>query len=284
MTVHLHQSYWTAPVALEPHHRDDMHRLSVAVNWPHRPEDLAFLLALGRGFIARDEIGRPLGSGMVFPYGAEMAMIGMMMTHPRLQAGGLGALILDSLSDLAGTTRLRLNATKEAHHLYRSAGFEDFGRVTQYQGLVDKVPEQPAIGLREATVADHDRIIELDARRFGVARPTVIKALLHVSDTLVATDKAGVTGFAMCRLFGRGHVIGPLSATSNTQACALIAPILAAHAGGFVRLDADVRHEALGRFLNAAGLESYDTVFPMARGWTPSEDAHVYVLAGQALG
>jgi hypothetical protein len=57
--------------------------------------------------------------------------------------------------------------------------------------------------------------------------------------------------------------------------------------GRFLRLDADARHGGLARFLNASGLDSYDTVVPMTKGpaYGPeAAPAHVYALASQALG
>lgn len=284
--VHLHQSYWTSPAPLAPDHRDGMHKLAVSVNWPHRPEDMAFLLSLGEGYIATDEIGRPLGAGMVFSYGPEMAMIGMMMTHPKLQSGGLGAHILKLLTQQAGTDRLRLNATRSAHRLYRAAGFVETGLVHQYQGVVT-TPPRPATDLRPATVDDFPQIAELDRRTFGAARGPVLQSLFDTSDVVVLTDGATVTGYAFCRLFGRGRVIGPMSAPDEDAAAGLAGYFLSKHQGAFMRLDADARHKALETFLNGAGLATYDRIIPMQRGGATGPEGaadKVYALASQALG
>jgi hypothetical protein len=255
------------------------------VNWPHRPEDITLLLELGDGFIASDEIGRPLGAGMVFSYAPDVAMIGMMMTHPKLQAGGLGAHILDELPKLVDTDVFRLNATRSAHRLYRSAGFLEAGAVTQYQGMVGAVPKVPDMALRPANDADFETVVALDRAAHGVSREGVLRALWPMSSTTLLSDGSRVTGFAMCRLFGRGRLIGPLIAPDESAAIALAQAFLLGKKNLFFRLDAETRFGVLGQFLNAAGLESYDRVIPMTRGGAdriPPDG--VFALASQALG
>ena len=62
-------------------------------------------------------------------------MIGMMITHPKLQAGSLGREILAKIERGLVDRRLRLNATRSAWPLYQSVGFRETGTVVQYQGL-----------------------------------------------------------------------------------------------------------------------------------------------------
>jgi hypothetical protein len=261
--------------------------MAVSVGWPHRPEDMDALLTLGQGYLANDEIGRPIGSGMVFAHSPELAMIGMMMTHPKLQAGGLGDHILTALMADAGTARLRLNATRAAHRLYRNAGFVDQGVVHQYQGILRGALPAQGAGIRPATAADFAALAELDLATFGAPRPALLDWLWRVSTSVVLTQQGTVTGFAMASRFGRGQVIGPLSAPSEGEAIALIAHLAAPFEGRFVRLDADARHTELGAALNAHGLLTYDRVFPMTRGGASGPEAapdRVYALASHTLG
>lgn len=284
----LHNSYRTRLGTLQLTDVQGFHGLSVAVNWPHRPQDIAFLLGLGTGFIARDEIKRPVGAGMCFAYTEQAAMIGMMMTHPKLQSGGLGREILSALEAQMGARALRLNATKSAWRLYHAAGFSETGRVVQYQGIsrgAPRVAKPP--GIRPLTAEDVPAIEQLDARVFGAVRREVLETVREASDCYVMERDGQVSGFAMCRAFGRGHLIGPLIAASDTDAIALADMFLSEHAGCFVRLDADARHTALGEHLNARGLETYDTVVPMTKGahfGPESAQGYVYALVSQALG
>ena len=288
LDYHLHHSYWTRLQQLCSADAGDLHSLSVSVNWPHRPQDMAFLLAQGGGLIARDQIGRPLGAGMSFEYGPDAAMVGMMMTHPKLQAGGLGREILNALEAALDGRNLRLNATKSAWRLYRAAGFRETGSVVQYQGISQRL-SAPSVrsGLRAARPEDLPSILNLDSHVFGAPRHDVITRVFAASDCYVIEDAGQVTGFSKCRPFGRGHVIGPLIAASMTDAAALSDVFLAQHAGEFVRLDADARHADLGEHLNKRGLETYDTVVPMSKGvhfGPENADDYIYALTSQAIG
>lgn len=286
---HLHQTYWTNLKRLSGADVDDFHGLSVTVNWPHRPQDIDMLLRLGQGYIARDSIARPLGAGMWFDYENDAAMISMMITHPKLQTGGLGSEVLAAIEVQLDGFRVRLNATRSAWRLYRSTGFRDTGNVVQYQGIVRSDDQEPtmALGVRAADLGDLSAIRALDGNVFGAKRDDVLAQIFARSQTYVMEDAGQITGFAMCRIFGRGHVVGPLIAGSEADAIALVRVFARDHANEFLRLDADARHSELGRYLNSVGLETYDTVVAMTKGthFGP-EDAveHVYALASQALG
>jgi GNAT superfamily N-acetyltransferase len=286
---HLRESYWTQLEPLKSSNVADLHQLSVAVSWPHRLQDLEILLSLGQGVIAPDAIGRPLGSGMSFSYGNNATMIGMMMTHPKLQAGGLGRYILDEIeSGLAGR-RLRLNSTRSGLRLYMSAGFRETGNVVVlYQGMMK--PQQDSVSgsnIRTAGLEDTAAIFALDRRVFGADRAAVLSRLLEISEARVIFEDEEITGFALCRPFGRGYVVGPMVAGSEVDAKSLVSSLAADYAGQFLRLDVDERHKDLGQLLNAMGLEKYDTVIPMTKGqaYGPENSPdHVYALASHTLG
>ncbi len=285
---HLHESYWTRLEQLESSDAEDLHRLSLAVSWPHRLQDIKMLLNLGQGVIARDTILRPLGTGMSFSYSTDSAMIGMMMTHPRLQAGGLGRYILTEIEAGLAGRRLRLNATRSAWRLYQSAGFRETGTVVQYQGLT-RPQAAPVLrsNIRAAQIEDIPSILALDRQVFGADRAAVMSRLPDLSVCRVIVEGTQITGFAMCRPFGQGHVIGPMVAGSEADAKSLVSSFVTDHAGQFLRLDADARHKDLGQFLNAMGLANYDKIIPMTKGqaYGPENSPdHVYALASHTFG
>lgn len=284
---HLHQTYWTKPETLSHADVADFHRLSVSVNWPHRPQDIEMVVDLGQGFFARDRINRPIGAGMWFEYEQDAAMIGMMMTHPKLQAGGLGGEILSAIEKRIAGRRLRLNATAAAYQLYRSVGFADCATVIQYQGTLRLGTPRSLPGLRDVHAADLPAILALDRAVFGASRGHVITMVFERSQTLVLEEAGQVTGFAMCRPFGRGHLIGPLIAETEEAAIALVSTLAQPHDGDFLRLDADARFTGLRDFLNATGLETYDKVVAMTKDThfgPENADGAVYALASQGLG
>ena len=266
-----------------------LHELTVAVFWPHRAHDLDVFLSLGQGYIALDEIGRPIGSAMYFTMGSDFAMCGMMVTTPRLQALGAGRRLLRRiLTDCEGRD-LRLSATKSGYSLYESAGFEPDFTIWQQQGKVRPfyLPEPVAgLTLRDLAPQDHAAIHALDSQAYGAHRPEVVEAMLALSTGMVVERDGALCGFAMMRPFGKGMVIGPVVAEDDQMAMQLCAPLIQQCEGHFVRMDTPQQSEHFKAFLSAAGMGVFDTVTEMHMGGfrRATENVQIYGLASHSLG
>ncbi|GAU84459.1 GNAT family N-acetyltransferase [Bosea sp. BIWAKO-01] len=264
------------------------HQLSIAVAWPHRPEDWRLVFEVGYGLIACDRIGRALGTAMWWPFGEHFATIGMVITSPRLQARGAGRRLMDTIFEQSGQRDLRLNSTREGYRLYRSLGFEPIGRVFQHQGRVEDA--SPAIDstitVRPVVVDDLDAIARLDAMAYGADRTRVIKTLMLQSIGTIHERNGEAVGFALCRPFGRGHVVGPIVAEDDSTAIALTRPHVQAHEGGFLRVDTAMEQGQFGGFLESCGMMIHDTVTTMIRGNNHAARGtmRTFGLINQALG
>lgn len=274
---------------------DRLHALSIAVGWPHRAEDWQLLREVGHGFVALDEIDRVLGSAMWFPHGPSFATIGMVITSPRLQTNGTGLWLMQHLFRACGSgLDFRLNATRAARRLYLSLDFVRERTVYQCQGTAlpagDPPPLPEGASLRPLTAGDLGAATALDARAFGVPRTHLLRRLQACSQGhgLFRADR--LAAFALCRRFGRGHVVGPVVAASEADAIAVLAPHVRAHAGGFLRLDTPLKGGSFAAFLARSGLPVFDTVLTMSRGRRLLEHeaaaggARTFALAAQALG
>jgi GNAT superfamily N-acetyltransferase len=245
-----------------PEDRALLHELTVGVFWPHRTDDLDLFIALGDGYLAIDEIGRAMGSSMYYTAGADFAMLGMMVTAPRLQTLGTGRWLMRRvMADCAGRD-MRLSATRSGYRLYESEGFVPFSTIWQRQGVARSIylPDPaPGVSLRALSPADEAAVAEKDGE---------------------------IRGYALARKFGRGVVIGPLVAEDDAMAMMLAAPLIQRHEGEFVRLDSPVESEHFGAFLAAAGMGVYDTVTEMyfGRQRRPLDGAQLYGLAAHSLG
>ena len=266
-----------------------LHQLAVSVAWPHRSRDLRLLMSLGRGYLALDEIERVLASGMYFEMGEDFAMLGMMITAPRLQTFGAGRWLLDRILADCGGRDLRLNATRAAYRLYESAGFVPVATVHQRQGMVGEgpLPEGgPTCPVRTLQASDLAALPALDQVAFGAERRAVLEALFAVSEGTVALRDGVPAGFALIRDFGRGRVIGPVVAEDEAMAMALIAPLVTRHRGQFLRIDTACDSPTFFAFLDAAGLDAFDTVTQMRLGKQRGGDGSVrtFGLAAHTLG
>ncbi|MBP2307602.1 GNAT family N-acetyltransferase [Azospirillum melinis] len=269
-----------------------LHALSISVGWPHRAEDWQFVREVGHGFVALDEIDRVLASAMWFPHGDDFATIGMVMTSPRLQALGVGDWLMKRVLSASAGRTYRLNATRAALALYRSLGFIGHRTVFQCQGEARRSGHAaPAPAVRQLEAADLAAVTALDERAFGISRAGLMARLFEQSVGYGLDRDGALVAFALCRPFGRGHVVGPAVAGTDEDAIAVIQPHVDEHDGRFLRLDTHLDEGPFPLFVARSGLRIHDTVLSMSLGApltdpsTRAPDRPVtYALATQALG
>ncbi|MDG4906225.1 GNAT family N-acetyltransferase [Mesorhizobium sp. WSM4898] len=272
-----------------------LHALSLSVGWPHRAEDWQFLRESGQGFVALDEIGRALGSAMWFPHGANFATLGMVITSPRLQTQGAAQWLMKRIFDRIPGRDLRLNATRAARRLYLSLDFQPEKTVYQCQGIAREPtagrPTEAHGSVRTLDAGDVAAAIALDAAGFGVRRTALVEKLFGQSAGYGLFDGNKLTAFALCRPFGRGHVIGPVVAGSDPDALAVVRPHVADHSGYFLRIDTHMDNGEFAAFLSHSGMPVFDTVLTMSKGKCLADFSDggsarpkTYALASQTLG
>lgn len=262
------------------------HRLSSAINWPHRIDDWRFVASVGGGFVAEHE-GRVVGTALRWKYGSDTASLGMVIVAPEYQGFGIGRALMTRVLDDLGTRMTQLIATRDGRPLYEKLGFVARDTVGQHQGAAFQPPLLAlAAGerLRPIGVSDEPKLIDLATRACGLDRGEVLPALLEVADGIALDHNDEVTGFALFRRFGRGYAIGPVVAPDVHRAKALISHWLAQYAGMFVRVDSLIGGE-LSDWLVQMGLVRVDTGTVMTRNGTPRPDVemHQFALINQAL-
>lgn len=277
-------SYDVSIAQMRPEDVPNLHELSVAVRWPHRPADWRHLIAIGQGFVARDELDRIVASIMWFPLDENFASIGMAISSPRLQKLGAGRWLAEHIGNQTGKRNLLLNATKDSLRLCLDSGFEVVQPVYHINGIVEASPAV-TLPIDTLTANDYKAVTALDASALGAKRPHIMKSLLAVSQGTIIRKGGKVNGFALCRKFGRGWVIGPVVAETEEQAIALIQPLLKTHVGEFVRFDTTLEQGMLRQYLLESGLKLHETVTRMTRGTIPESQgsAKMIALASQAL-
>ncbi|MGX1741677.1 GNAT family N-acetyltransferase [Bosea sp. NPDC055353] len=275
-----------------------LHALSVSVGWPHREGDWQMLLDLGQGLAAVDEIGRVVGTVMWLRYRPDFAMVCMLITLPRLQEQGAGSWLMEKAHELNPGVVFGLTATREAKRLYRSLGYGYEQKVLRCQG--EAAPDALNPGkitpfartegsLRALQAEDHDGLLRLDCAAIGLDRSAVFGSLLPVSQGHVLIRNEEIVAFALCRPFGRGHVIGPVIAATEADAVAVSRPYVEVHAGRFLRADTPACNTAFTNFLVASGMQIHDSATSMGLGraaYMPSIPGgpRRIALASQALG
>lgn len=262
-------------------------KLAQAVQWSHRLEDWQFHHRLGRGWVASDDDNPMLGTATWWSYGEHYGSVGLVLVDGSQQGRGIGRRLMETIIDDAGSRSLQLVATQAGLKLYQQCGFREVGFIQQRQAILSSTIEQPSSNavLRELTADDLDGLRTLDAAAFGAPRHDLMQHLLTVGAGFVASLDGKPAGFVIKRQAGRGTLIGPVVADSESLAIALVAKALNS-SSGFVRIDIPSNPEQLAHWLDSIGLASVDTVTAMRRGDSPNTNSGVrtYALVSQAFG
>lgn len=261
--------------------------LTAVFQWPHRLEDWAMMVELGRGLVAERD-GRLVGTILYWSFGPDAAALGLVGVAPELQGQGIGRRLMQAALSELGQRAIVLHATEAGAPLYEQLGFASRGRVRQHQGAAFQAglaPLHAGERLRPVGRSDPAELARLDHAACGMDRQDLLAALLKVGTGVVLDCDGEARGFAVLRRFGIGQVIGPVAAPDAGGARALIGHFLASSPGQFIRIDVP-EDSGLCPWLQELGLADVGPVIRMVRGALPSVDGQVrcFALAGQSFG
>lgn len=258
--------------------------LSQEMGWPYRLEDWEVALDLGEG-LALESGGNVIGTAMWWPYGETHASAGMIIVAKAAQGRGHGALLMDALLAAAQSRTITLNSTAGGFALYERRGFVTVGTIQQHQGVPTQQHRAPPSSLvRTMTASDAEAVARLDREATGWTRPKTLRKLAQIATGHVLQRDGAPRGYAFCRLFGRGQVIGPVVAENLDDARALIEAALAPLGSSFVRIDTAASTQ-LGPWLESIGLAQVGEATTMVLGpQTPATGpARMFALANQSF-
>ncbi|HEY8707166.1 MAG TPA: GNAT family N-acetyltransferase [Burkholderiaceae bacterium] len=254
--------------------------LVVQSGWNQTAQDWAIFSRHGSICAVRDAQGRIIASGAVLPMGDTAAWISMILVAPEARGQGLGRRVFEHcLREVQDAHRTAmLDATPAGEHIYSQFAFASLWRLTRWQ-------RDAAPGPVPAPRSDKfslDTLAALDAEALGFSRRAVLADLLAREGTRVARNPRG---FAIVRTGRIAHHIGPLLATDETAAAALLRDI-APSVPGRVFVDVPDARPALRLQLSAAGFTPQRGFVRMALGeQAPTgQTAFIHAVAGPEFG
>ncbi|MBT2325908.1 GNAT family N-acetyltransferase [Variovorax paradoxus] len=271
------------PFATE--HLEGALQLSQEMSWPYRLEDWAFALELGQGFVLRNGAGTVIATAAWWAYGEDHASAGMIIVAKAAQGRGHGARLMEALLAAAHPRTITLNSTAEGLALYERRGFVRIGVIQQHQGFPDERHQPPPASLvRAMAPSDVEAVARLDRQATGWARRQMLDRLIQAGDSDVLVRDGEPRGYAISRLFGRGHVVGPVVAESAADARTLIEAALARLGQVLVRVDTAATSQ-LGDWLESVGLRQVGDATTMVKGphIPPAGPARMFALANQSF-
>lgn len=259
--------------------------LSAEAGWNQAPEDWTLFLERGTVFGLSGADGRPVATGAILPYENTFAWIGMVLVTAARRRARLGTRILEMCCAAVTQRQLVavLDATPAGEQVYRPLGFEPIFGLTRWQGEGGGRATAPS-GVRPMTEADLRAAAAIDADVFGARRPFLLDNFFRRVPHLALMTESG-DGFALARTGRIATQIGPIVATNETTAAALLEAALAAAAGP-VFLDLCDRWTGLVDQLKQRAFTVQRPFLRMAlRHRTPFGDAaRTFVIAGPEFG
>lgn len=283
-------------VQLHTHDIPSLVELSATLGWDYSTEDLTTIFASGIAYGHKTETGQLLSSAAVFPYGPELASLGMVMVDPEHRRKGLGQTatqkVMESLPDK--NTPIMLVATQQGYPMYEKMGYRTIGTLHKfiaetYQPHEDEQQiDLTGYQIQHLTHDNFAEILRLDTDSLGTDRKTFLQARLNQSQTgviLRRTKDNTAAGFALSIPGTAVTILGPVTAPNPTLAFALI-DHLARQTTAPLRIDIPSEQTALIEKLPAHGftLQTQPPVMLWNAEHLPPRNNTLFGIAAQAFG
>ncbi len=226
---------------------------------------------------------------IVMTYGTDLAWIGMVVTHPDYRRQGLAQRMMEVGLDYAqkrGLSTIMLDASAMGYPLYVKLGFRPLYKIEVFEGEVT-TPDHTDLsrGVRTISAADIPGIIDLDARIFGVQRPTMIYDLVQTGQGWVIGDAANIEGYLIAKPSNQSISIGPWYHANPEGAEALFTQAIAASPQVNFKVHIPETNSASKQIASRYGLQYNRSVTRMVlSGKPPGEMNRQYSVAALATG
>lgn len=261
---------------------------SIGEGW--NPGDLDIITghaADPRGFFLGRLDGKPVASISAVRYGAGFGFLGHYIAQEAVRGQGYAIqLWRQAMEHLAGRN-IGLDAGAELQPRYRGSGFRHAWNHIRYEGVAT-VDETPAgIELVEGRTIAFDRLLNYDRRFFPAPREAFLSLLVTLPTHLsVAALRDGeLVGFGVVRSSYGGRRIGPLYASSDDVALAILNHLAAFDPSSRLTIDVPDVNGAAIEVVERLGLEPTAEYARMYTGGIPALDlAGIFATGSLELG
>ncbi len=233
-------------------------RLKTLARWNQTEADWTQCLQMSpEGCLGLVQNGTLQGTAVVVRYAPDTCWIGMVLVDPDVRRMGLGTRLMEAALDVAGQNgSVLLDAAPAGRPLYVRLGFRDLGTVLRLTGTA-RVTVQADETTVSALEADGlEAMIAADQSIAGCDRSALLTGLYarHPELALGIRREGRWVAFCLGREGTDCRQIGPVIASSEADAVAVVAASIRARTVGPVLLDVPASHHGVIDFLEQAGL------------------------------
>lgn len=221
---------------LAGHQINDCVALSAEAGWNQTADDWALFMRYGTVFGLPDRDGRPVATGAILPYPKNFAWISMVLVTASRRRQRIGTRILETCcGELARRDLIAvLDATPAGERVYRPLGFEPIFNLSRWQGEGGGAGSGGATlpaGIHPMTARDLPAVMAIDAIAFGTERLFLLEDFFRRAPQLAFVTNGTVEGFVLARPGRIATQIGPIAASSEERAAALLDAALGSVSG-----------------------------------------------------
>ena len=250
-------------------------KLSKAEGWNQTENDWKFLVEDPLNVCLVAEIDKKIiGTTTAINYANDEAWIGMVLVDKEYRGKGVSKSLLSSiLGKTASIKSIKLDATQAGQPVYQKFGFRD-------EYVIARMVNPSAMRLSKLEYdfepepimpTNTDEIVAIDEDVFGVNRKQLIKFLLqrHPAKKWLLRRRGVIVGFVLEREGNKYHHIGPLAASSTSDAMMLISKSIADLTDQPVVVDVLSDKEELIEWLNSIGFNRQRDFVRMYKNQNP---------------
>jgi len=252
---------------------------------PGLDDPKAFHAADPNGFLVKEVDGEPVAAISVVNHDPSIAFLGLYLCRPEFRGQGHGIEIWRAGIAHAGSRSIGLDGVPDQQDNYARSGFVKYGCTIRYAGHYNAAPDPR---MRPALPSEIPELVERDMKASGMRRGAFATAWMSETptrQTIVLANGTDIQGFATFRRCRLGTKIGPLHASSEADARALLAssPFATVHEPVYV--DVQDHGSELDTLLRTLGFEPVFETARMFSGVPPeTHPAPFHAIATMELG
>jgi GNAT superfamily N-acetyltransferase len=267
-------------------------RLSTDQGWNQTETDWRLIIENPQNSCLLAEYhGKIIGTTAAMNYSNDVAWINMVLVDKEFRGHGISKSLLEKIfTELRHCKSIKLDATPEGKQVYKQFNFIDEYSISRM--TIDSIKNPslyPDDELTEPiTLNDLSAIIAYDEQVFGANRATLLEALVteYPQEAWMLKRNHSLAGFALGRAGRRYQQIGPVMASTYTDAQILIAKSLRESEHKPIVVDVLNDKEDLINWLSTIGFVEQRKFVRMYRGINPfrgNRDKQ-YLICGPEFG